>query len=85
MRKVKILNTIAVILLVFQLLSYLGNSSAENEVLRDPYERLGYYFGFNIALLIAIILFVKASSIKKKLKKKEMEDTIDSIGKPDKD
>ncbi len=85
MRKVKILNTVAIILLLFQLFSYLGNSSTGNKIPSDPAERIGYYFGFNLAIFIAVILFIIAASLKKKLKKKEIEDTIDSIGKPEKD
>ena len=85
MRKVKILNTVAVILLLFQLFSYLGSSSTGNHPPTDPAGQIGYYFGFNLAIFIAVILFIIGASLKKKLKKKEIEDTIDSIGKPEKD
>ncbi len=83
MRNVKILKTIAFILLLFQLFSYLGSSSTGNPPPTDPAGRVGYYFGFNLAIIIAVILFISAASLKKKLKRKEIEDTIDSIGKPE--
>ena len=49
-------------------------------VINDDAERIGYYFGFNFMLYVAIGLFLKANSLKRKLKLIEELEMINSIG-----
>jgi hypothetical protein len=84
MKKIKTLNNIGYVLIVLQILSYLGNLTQEQTIITDKYELLGSYTGSNILLIIAIILFLKARSLRKKINKSNLSDTlIDSIGKRD--
>ena len=77
-----VLNGIAIFLLVFQLLGYLGTLSKDKDT--TPAEGVGlvaYYIGFNLPVIIAAILFVIAQFQKKKMSKKDEANIIDSIGK----
>ena len=79
-RRIKILNVTAIVFLIIQLASYLGSIEGEDEVITNTPELIGYYLGFNLPLLIAIILFIISFSQKRKLQKMEAKDMIDSIG-----
>lgn len=80
-RKIKTLRITGVILLVLQLFSYLGNKGLPAEPHTDQTELIGYYIGYNLLFFIAIILFIIAYSLNRKLKKQQQEETIESIGK----
>ena len=79
-RTPKILNIIGIILVVFQLLAYLGRAKGEKEAFTDTIEQVAYYIGFSFFLIIAIILFIIAYSIRRKEKKRAQDELIDSIG-----
>jgi hypothetical protein len=80
-RRIKILNVTAIVFLIIQLASYLGSIGGEDEVITNTPELIGYYLGFNLPLLIAIILFIISFFLqKRKLQKMEAKDMIDSIG-----
>ena len=80
-RKIKILNIIASVFLVFQILAYLGNINKKTEEIPDLAGKLAYYFGFNLPLIISVILYWRAYYLKKKLKQKNEIEQIESIGK----
>jgi membrane protein insertase Oxa1/YidC/SpoIIIJ len=80
-RKIKILTIIAVILLVFQALAYMGAVKKNNSVIYDQFERAGFYIGFNLPLIVALILLFNVYLLKKKQKKLQDDDAVDSIGK----
>lgn len=63
--KIKTLNIIAICLLVVQVLGYLTKSGNSNS--DAPNESFAYYIGFNLWLIIAIILFIRASSLSSKV------------------
>ena len=81
MKKIKTLNIIAIGLLVFKVLSYLGSSTNEKNIILSRTELLGNYFGFNLPLIISVVLFIIASTLNKRMKQKRADDMIDSIGK----
>lgn len=87
MRTVRIIRIIAVILILFQLLGYLGTLLGTNANKEEGptliIDRIAYFIGFNIFLIIGILLLMIAASVKKRVKKKEMESIINSIGKPE--
>lgn len=83
MKKIKILNVVAIILLVFQILSYLGNLNTPKNNSTEMADLIAYYIGYNLPLIISVILFIIASSLKKKMKQNRTNDMIDSIGKPE--
>jgi hypothetical protein len=82
-KKIKILNIVAIILFVFQILSYLGNLNTPKNTIVEKSELIGYYFGFNLAIVISVVLFIIAYSLKRKLKQNTTNDMIDLIGKPE--
>jgi hypothetical protein len=82
-KKIKILNIVAIILFVFQILSYLGNLNTPKNTIVEKSELIGYYFGFNLAIVISVVLFIIAYSQKRKLKQNTTNDMIDLIGKPE--
>ena len=79
-RRIKTLNIIAGILLIFQFFAYLGSISSKPED-ESGIGLVAYYFGFNMMLIIAFILLIISHSLKRKLQKEEQADEIDSIGK----
>lgn len=79
-RRIKILNITAILFLIIQVLSYLGSIGGEAEVITNTPELIGYYLGLNVPLLICIILFMISFSQKRKLRKTEEKNMIDSIG-----
>lgn len=83
-KRIKILNTIGYVLITLQILSFAGNISKNQEMITDKSELIGYYLGSNLLLIISIILFLRARSIRKKLNNSNTSDTlINSIGKTD--
>jgi hypothetical protein len=80
MRKTRrILNIIIIVLLVFQLLGYLGNLNKESTK-AEGVGLVAYYIGFNFAIILAGILFLISQHLKTKINKKEETDIIDSLG-----
>lgn len=78
------LRIIAVIFLVLQLISYLGSIiRKEHHVHENIASSAGYYIGYNFFLLIAVALFLRAWSLKKRLRREEVARQIDAIGNGD--
>lgn len=50
-------------------------------VITDPSEKVGYYFGYNLFLLMGLTILYLAHRRKKRYKKKQVDELIDSIGK----
>lgn len=74
--KIKTLNIIAIVLLVIQLLGYI--TSMKGNDVDSPNKSIGYYVGFNLWIIISIILFIKASTLQSKIdeiKKNETPNT----------
>lgn len=83
-KRIKRLNTIGYILLTLQILSFIGKIGQKQEVIADKYELIGYYVGSNLLIIISIILFLRARSLRKKLNHfNQSEASINSIGKPE--
>ncbi len=80
LKRIKRLNIIGYVLVGFQALVYFSSLTRKSESIEDPAELAGYYFGYNLWLMIAIVLFIKARNIRKKLKQLELKDMVDSIG-----
>lgn len=68
-----------------QLIGYLGSINSNGKLFAGETKPISYYIGYNFFLIISFILFTIARSLKKKVKRKEIADIIDSIGKPEKD
>ena len=87
MRTVRIIQVIAVLLILFQLTGYLGTLlGTEKDKVKSPtliIDRIAYFIGFNMFLILGLVLLLIAASMKRRAKKKEMEAIIDSIGKPE--
>lgn len=79
-RRVKIYNIIAVLMLILQVISYLGSLTMERKVITDTAERIGSYIGYNFFLIIVIIFLISAGRLKKKIKQQEVNEAVDSIG-----
>lgn len=79
-RKIKTLKVIGTVLLALQIIVYLSSFGKQSEKPTDTAELFGYYTGFNLLLIIAVILLINAYSLKKRLKKQEQQDLVDSIG-----
>lgn len=79
-RRMVIYNVLGVIFLVFQLLGYLGNILHPEPKDVDFAERLGGYVGFNFMLILAVIFFISARQLKKKINQQQIDQDIDSIG-----
>ena len=88
----KNLNFLITLIMSFFLLLTLTSCSSigllDDEITYKEINGFGDFFKVYLILqisiiIIAVILFISAASLKKKLKRKEMEDTIDSIGKPE--
>ena len=82
-RRIKRLNAVAIILLVLQIFSYLGRITSASETFTDKGELIGYYIGFNLPIIISVIIFIITFTQKRKLKQGTESDTIDSIGRPE--
>jgi FtsH-binding integral membrane protein len=79
-KKIKILNIMAICLIVAQVIGYLGNAK-EQPIEAIGIDAIAYYIGFNLFGIIAIILFIICFFLRQKLKQNEKKDIIDSIGK----
>lgn len=66
---IKTLNIIAICLLVVQVLGYITRGSTSD--INAPSHSIAYYIGYNLWLIIAIILFIRASSLSNKIKDDE--------------
>jgi len=75
-----ILNIIALLLIVFQLLGYLGNMGKSPTIAKGV-DLVAFYVGFNLPAILALILFLVSLYLRRRLKKKEMSTIVDSIGK----
>lgn len=81
---IKRLNTIGYVLITLQILSFIGKIGQKQEVIADKNELIGYYIGSNFLLIISIVLFLRARSLRKKLNKSNQSNaSINSIGKPE--
>lgn len=79
-KRINLLNGIGYGLIALQVLGFIGNLGKKDEPILDQAERIGYYIGSNLFFAIAIILFLRARFLRKKLKQ---SDLINSIGKPE--
>lgn len=79
-RRMVIYNVLGVIFLVFQLLGYLSNILHPEPGDVDFAERLGGYVGFNFMLILSVMFFISARQLKKRLKQKQIDQDINSIG-----
>jgi LPXTG-motif cell wall-anchored protein len=83
-RTAKILNIIGMILIVFQLMGYLGTASADkptDDFHKEAANTIWYHIGYNLFLIIGVILLIIAFFISRKNKKRKLQEMIDSIGK----
>ncbi len=74
------LKIIIIILAVFQSLAYLGGSKSHAPEVSGA-EAAGYYVGYNLTGIFAVILFLIYLSKRKQAKKDDTQAMIDSIGK----
>ncbi|MDA3616354.1 hypothetical protein [Polluticaenibacter yanchengensis] len=77
---IRIKQVVAYVLLTLQALSYVSVLAEPGPPFNNPAELLGYSFGFNLFLIIAIMLLRNVRKLKKKLKRQEEEQLINSIG-----
>lgn len=75
-----ILNIITILLLLFQILGYIGDNSTTPTDLTGT-NLAAYYIGYNLPIILAAILFTVSWYLKRKIQKKESQTLIDSIGK----
>jgi len=75
-----ILNIAALLLLIFQLLGYLGAMDAKAPE-GSFTDLIPYYIGYNLALILAFVLLLVSRYLKIKMRKKADREVIDSIGK----
>lgn len=80
---IRIKQVVAGVLLTLQALSYVSVLAEPGTPFDNPGELLGYSFGFNIFLIIAILLLRNVHKLKKKQKRIEEEQLINSIGSPE--
>ena len=74
-----ILNIIALLLIIFQLLGYLG-TIGKTPTKAQGVNLAAYYLGFNLPAIVALILFLISVYLKRQMKKKELSAIVDSIG-----
>lgn len=79
-RTIRIINIIAIALVVFEILAYIG-SIGDPPIEGKGINAIAFYIGFNIFLIIALLLFGIAYHLKNKSKRNNQNDLIDSIGK----
>lgn len=79
-RKRIVVRVFAYLFLTMQLLAYIGNANKTFYKSDDLYEFTGHYFGYNLFLIIAAVLFYRSYKITKSLKKVTQANTIDAIG-----
>ncbi len=74
-RRIKIYNILGYVFIFLQLASYAGSTSEKVDYV-SVYEKVGYYVGYNILLIVAIIFFISARELKKKIKAEENQKSI---------
>jgi uncharacterized membrane protein len=75
-----ILNIIAILLVVFQLIGYLGNMGKKTPEL-SGINSVAFFIGFNLPLIVAIFLFLISLFLTSKIRKRKKMEMVDSIGK----
>jgi uncharacterized membrane protein len=75
-----IINILIIVLIAFQAIGYIGSWDKVPTNLHGI-NNIAYFIGYNFFLLFALILFFVSIQLKRKIRKKEMLRTIDSIGK----
>ena len=76
MKTRNILIAIGVALILFNTMSYFGNTFDPPE---DANERVGYYFGFNIFFIIGLVLLIIAYQKHKREVRKKEKDMLDDF------
>ncbi len=79
-RRIKIYTVLAYVFAGLQLLNYLGQATSANSAPSNAAERTGYYAGMHIFAIIAVLLFIAAFRLRKKMKNAEADNMVDSIG-----
>ena len=69
----KTLNIIAIVLLIIQLLGYISSSKGND--IESPSRTFSYYLGFNIWIIISIILFIKSATLQSKIDEIQKNET----------
>lgn len=71
---------IGILLIVFNLLAYLGGAKMQPE---DPFAdsgvRIGYFIGSNIFLIVGIVFVFLSYRVRQKMKKKKDADLVDTL------
>ena len=80
-KRIKLLNVIGYILVAIQVLSFIGSLGREEEPITEMPVLIGYYIGSNLFFIIALVLFLRARSLRKKLNNSNQINLINSIGK----
>jgi TRAP-type C4-dicarboxylate transport system permease small subunit len=74
-----ILNVIALLLIVLQVLGYWGTmDNAPTQA--EGIDLAAFYVGFNLPAILALVLLIIAQYLKRKLKRKEVTDMLNTIG-----
>lgn len=79
-RKMIIIRVIGIVLIVLQLVAYLGTID-EPMPERPLNELIGYYIGYNLFLWIGIVLLIWSYNVGKKLKQVKRDEMMEGIGK----
>ena len=79
-RRLTVYFTLAYVFLGLQIISYLGGAASKEKIPEDSAERLGYLIGSHFFTILSCTFFISAFQLKKKIKKKENDEKIDSIG-----
>ena len=77
-RKINVLRVIGILLVIFQLMAYMGESAGPPE---DSLEMIGYYFGYNMFMFIGLLLLLWSFNVGKKLKQVKRDEMMEGIGK----
>lgn len=80
-RRKTFLLVLGIIFICLQLLAYVGNIDEPRQT-GDTAQVIGYYIGYNFALLIGALLILWSVNVGKKLKAVQREDEMNSIGSP---
>lgn len=81
--KVTVLNILASVFLTFQLIAYLNLQAVLPAIGKTLAEKIGFFIGYNLYLVISLSLFYWAYKAKQKNKKNQDLQSIDSIGEKD--
>ena len=80
-KRIKLLNVIGYTLVAIQVLSFIGSLGREEEPITEMPVLIGSYIGSNLFFIIALVLFLRTRSLRKKLNNSNQIDLINSIGK----